>query len=80
MCLAIPAKIIELDDDLAVVDAMGNRWRAKTTLLPEAKIGDLVLVHAGFAISLVNEAEAKETWDLIDQINKIQDTDNKLSG
>ena len=80
MCLAIPARIIELDDDLAVVDAMGNRWRAKTTLLPEAKIGDLVLVHAGFAISLVNEAEAKETWDLIDQINKIQDTDKKLSG
>jgi len=80
MCLAIPARIIELDKDLAVVDAMGNRWKAKTTLLPEAKIGDLVLIHAGFAISLVDEEEAKETWDLIEQISEFQDTDNKASG
>jgi hydrogenase maturation factor len=38
MCLAIPARIVELEGDKAVVDAMGNRWRAKTTLLPEAKL------------------------------------------
>jgi len=80
MCLAIPARIIGLDKDLAVVDAMGNRWKAKTTLLPEAKIGDLVLIHAGFAISLVDEEDAKETWDLIEQISEFQDTDNKASG
>ena len=53
MCLAIPARIVELEGDKAVVDAMGNRFGAKTTLLPEAKLGSLVLVHAGFAISLV---------------------------
>jgi len=58
MCLAIPARIVELEGDKAVVDAMGNRWRAKTTLLPEAKLGDLILIHAGFAISLVDEEEA----------------------
>jgi len=80
MCLAIPARIIELDKDIAVVDAMGNRFRARTTLLPEAKQGSLVLVHAGFAISLVDEEEAKKTWDLIDQINRFADTPNKLSG
>lgn len=80
MCLAIPARIVELDKDNAVVDAMGNRWRAKTTLLPEAKLGDLVLIHAGFAISLVDEEEAKKTWRLIEQINEFQDTQNKLSG
>ncbi len=73
MCLAIPARIIELDKDVAVVDAMGNRFKAKTTLLPEAKIGSLVLIHAGFAISLVDEEEAKETWEIIKQINEIQD-------
>jgi len=70
MCLAIPARIVELDNDNAVVDAMGNRFRARTTLLPEAKVGSLVLVHAGFAISMVNEQEAKETWQLISQINE----------
>ena len=80
MCLAIPARIVELEGDVAVVDAMGNRFKAKTTLLPEAKLGDLVLVHAGFAISLVDEEEAKQTWQLIAEINEFQETRNKLSG
>jgi len=80
MCLAVPARIIELQDDNAVVDAMGNRWNIKTTLLPEAKIGDLVLVHAGFAISLVDEEEARKTWELLEQISRFQNTPNKISG
>ena len=80
MCLAIPARIVELDGDRAVVDAMGNRWKAKTTLLPEAKLGDLVLIHAGFAISLVDEEEAKKTWQLIAEIDEFQDTPDKTSG
>jgi hydrogenase expression/formation protein HypC len=80
MCLAIPARIVELEQDVAVVDAMGNRYKAKTTLLPEAKLGDLVLVHAGFAISLVDEEEAKKTWQLIAEIDEFDDTQNKLSG
>jgi len=80
MCLAIPARIVELDGDKAVVDAMGNRWKAKTTLLPEAKVGDLVLMHAGFAISLVDEEEAKKTWQLIAELSEFEDTPNKISG
>ena len=80
MCLAIPARIVELEGDVAVVDAMGNRYKTKTTLLPEAKIGDLVLVHASFAISLVDEEEAKKTWQLIAEIDEFEDTQNKLSG
>jgi len=79
MCLAIPARIIELDGDKAVVDAMGNRFKAKTTLLPEARMGDLVLMHAGFAISLVDEQEAKKTWELIEEISKLQETQDKVS-
>jgi len=80
MCLAIPARIVELEGDKAVVDAMGNRWKARTTLLAEAKLGDLVLIHAGFAISLVNEEEAKETWQLIAEINAFNQTQNRVSG
>jgi hydrogenase expression/formation protein HypC len=80
MCLAIPARIVELEADRAVVDAMGNRYKAKTTLLPEAKLGDLVLIHAGFAISLVDEEEAKKTWQLIAEIDEFQKTDNKVPG
>jgi hydrogenase expression/formation protein HypC len=57
-----------------------NRWKAKTTLLAEAKLGDLVLIHAGFAISLIDEEEAKKTWQLIAQINDFEKTSNKISG
>jgi len=80
MCLAIPARIVELDKDNAVVNAMGNRWRAKTTLLPEAKLGDMVLIHAGFAISLVDEEEAKKTWQLLEEISNFEETPNNISG
>ena len=80
MCLAVPARIVELEGDNAIVDAMGNRFRAKTTLLPDAKMGSLVLVHAGFAISLVDEEEAKKTWQLIEQIDDFLETDKRVSG
>ncbi|MHC4707374.1 MAG: HypC/HybG/HupF family hydrogenase formation chaperone [Planctomycetota bacterium] len=80
MCLAIPARIVELKGDKVVVDAMGNRWKAKTTLLPEAKLGDMVLIHAGFAISIVDEKEAQETWQLLAEIADFEDTSNKVSG
>ena len=80
MCLAIPARIVELEGDNAVVDAMGNRFKAKTTLLADVKPGDLVLVHAGFAISQVDEEEAKKTWQLINEINNFNQTSNRISG
>ncbi len=80
MCLAIPARIVELDDDNAVVDAMGNQFRAKTTLLTDVKIGDIVLVHAGFAITNVDEEEARKTWELFDEIIAFEKTQNRLSG
>ena len=80
MCLAVPARIVELENDSAVVDAMGNRWKAKTTLLDGAKVGDIVLVHAGFAISRVDEEEAKRTWELFDEIENFENTDKRISG
>jgi len=80
MCLAVPARIVELAGDKATVDAMGNRFSARTTLIPEAKLGDLVLVHAGFAIALVSEDEAKKTWQLIQELDEFNDTQNKISG
>lgn len=80
MCLAIPARIVELQDDRAMVDAMGNRFKAKTTLLPDAKLGDVVLVHAGFAIARVDEEEAKKTWELFAEIEDFENTQNRVSG
>jgi hydrogenase expression/formation protein HypC len=80
MCLAVPARIVELHQDNAVVDAMGNRFNAKTTLLENVRIGELVLVHAGFAISKVDENEARKTWQLLEEMDSFAETENKLSG
>jgi len=80
MCLAVPARIVELKGDDAVVDAMGNRIEAKTSLVPEAKIGDIVLIHAGFAITVVDEQEARETWKLIADLDEFNSTNSRVSG
>lgn len=66
MCLAIPALIVSIDDDrLATVDIMGVTRAASIDLTPQAKVGDYVLVHAGFAIEVVDAQYAQETIDLI---------------
>jgi len=79
MCLAVPARIVELEDDRAVVDAMGNRWKCRTTLTPDVKMGDIVLIHAGFAIATVEEEEAVKTWQLIAEFDAFQKAREKGS-
>jgi hydrogenase expression/formation protein HypC len=73
MCLAIPARIVEMTGDQAVADAMGNRWNIRTTLTPGVKLGDIVLIHAGYAIAKVDEEEAKKTWELFEQIAEMEE-------
>ena len=68
MCLAVPARIIEKDGDKAVADAMGNRWNIRITLTPEIEVGDVVLIHAGYAITKIDEEEARKTWELFEEI------------
>ena len=65
MCLAIPAKIVHREDDRAVVDFNGNRLQVSTILTPDTRPGDWVLVHAGFAITQIDEADALETWEYL---------------
>lgn len=69
MCLAVPGRVIETQGDNAWVDFQGNRLRICTVLTPEADAGDWVLVHAGFAITTVNEAAARRTWDYLNTMN-----------
>lgn len=68
MCLAIPAKIEQMSGNKATVELEGYRTDVLTSLVPEAKVGDWVLVHAGFAITVLDEADAKETYDLLKQM------------
>ena len=66
VCLAIPGKVIEIDkkNDYAIVDYGDGTKRNVNVSLVEVKIGDYILVHAGFAIEVINEAEAEETLNL----------------
>lgn len=72
MCLGIPGKILEIykQNDLLMgkVDFGGVTRETCLAYVPEAKIGDYTLVHVGFALSLIDEKEALETIELIDQI------------
>lgn len=70
MCLAIPAKIIKIGNQKAVADFGGIKKEIALDLLPDAKKGDFVLVHAGFAINKVDEKEAQETLRLLYEISK----------
>ena len=67
MCLAIPAKVLEINDDIAKVD-FGGVTREVDISLVDAKIDDYVIVHAGFAIEILEEEDAKYTLDLFQQI------------
>lgn len=67
MCLAVPGKIIEQNDEEATVDLQGNRLKVSTAMTPEVGVGDWVLVHAGFTITQLDEQEARETWDYLRQ-------------
>jgi len=68
MCLAIPAKVIGIRDTMAQVDFGRGVSREVNIMLVEAKVGDYVLVHAGYAIQVLDEREAQETLRLWDEI------------
>ncbi len=68
MCLAIPAKILEIRGGEAIVDFGGVKRSVMLTLLPEVRKGDYVLVHTGFAIEVLDENEATETLRLWKEI------------
>ncbi|HDN05652.1 HypC/HybG/HupF family hydrogenase formation chaperone [Candidatus Bathyarchaeota archaeon] len=68
MCLAIPAKIVNIKGDSAQVDFGGGVLREVNVALVDAKIGEYVLVHAGYAIQVLSEEEAQETLRLWSEV------------
>ena len=74
MCLAIPALLVEKrDHDQALVDLGGIRKPISIALVPEANVGDYVIVHAGFAISKIDEQAALETLALLKEAAALMD-------
>lgn len=80
MCLAVPGNILSISADArAIVDMLGAQREISLRLTPEARVGDYVLVHAGFAIQVIDAQEAAETLQLVDDLAELAGDDLGLS-
>lgn len=67
MCIAIPGKVIEIRDAMAMIDVAGTKKEASLMLMEGVSIGDYVIIHAGFVIQKVDDHEARETLRLLSE-------------
>jgi len=72
MCLAIPMKLIKIEGNKGIVELSGVKKEVSLDLLKEVKLGDYLIIHAGFAIEKLNEEEAKKTLEIWEEIANIQ--------
>lgn len=79
MCIAAPAKVVELDKDekVAFVEFGGVKQRAKIDLMPDIELGDYVLVHAGYAIEKLTEQAAQESLEAWNELLEILDEEDQ---
>ena len=70
MCLAVPGRIVLIDGPRATLEVSGVQLLARVDLLPEAQVGNWVLVHAGFAITVIDETAASEIIRLREQVSQ----------
>ena len=75
MCLAVPGKILDRQDMLATIEVGGVTRKISVMLLPEAQAGDFVLIHAGFAVQVIDEEEAEKTLALFKELEQYADHD-----
>jgi hydrogenase expression/formation protein HypC len=74
MCLAVPAKITRIDESgQGTASYLGSDVKVNLALVPQARRGDWVIIHAGFAISVMNAKEARETLRLFKELAAAQD-------
>ena len=71
MCLAIPAKVIKIEGNRAEVDMGGIKRSINITLTPDVEVGKYVIVHAGYAINILDEEEAEETLKLLEELGEV---------
>jgi len=65
MCLAIPSKIVKIENNLGTIDVEGVKKKVSLLLTEDARVGDYVIVHAGFAIHKIDESEAMESLKIL---------------
>ena len=80
MCLGIPGKILTIYEDhgtkMAKIDFGGVSREACIEVIPDAKLGDWTIVHAGFALNLLSEEEAQETLEILREMSKFADQED----
>lgn len=69
MCLSIPARIVEINGNMADVSVGGTIFKAGLQMVENAEVGDYILLHAGFAIQKISEKEANKTLKLLSEMN-----------
>jgi len=73
VCLAVAGKLIDRSDNDGVVDVRGNRVRARLDVVPEVEVGDHVLLHAGFAITVISAEEAAATDQAFEELERAEE-------
>ena len=76
MCLAIPAKIVTIEDNMGTVDMAGIQKKVSLILLEDAQVGDYVIVHAGFGIHTIDEEAAMESLRLLREAAYLLDVED----
>ena len=71
MCLSIPAEVISIDGEFAIVSVSGVEYKASLQMVEDVKVGDYILMHTGFAIQKLNQREARETLDLFKELEEV---------
>jgi len=81
MCLAVPGKVLEAREAgpnrIARVGFGGVTRQVCMDFVPEAGVGEYVLVHVGFAISVIDEAEARRTYELLEELGAFEETEEE---
>ncbi len=77
MCLAVPGKVVALDRQQGQVNFGQIKARVRFDLVPEVKLEDWVIVHAGYAIEILSDTEARDTLELIAEFQQLGDGDGK---
>ena len=83
MCLSVPAKVLEINGEMAKVSVGGTEYEASLQIVEDIHVGDYVLLHTGFAIQKLSEEEAQETLKLFEEfedLNQRLDEEEKASG
>lgn len=74
MCLAVPAKVVEIKEDgTGLIEAGGAGLHVNFTLVDNVNVGDYVLVHAGFAIEVIDSEEAEKTRELFEELARLDE-------